>query len=295
MDWLAGKRQWVHRTLEAEEDEDQTTRLVNWCLIVLISLNLLAVTLESVPSLGGPYRNAFLAFEVFSVAIFSVEYGLRLWSAVEWSDGRYRHPVFGRLRYAFTPLAIIDLLAILPFYLSVLIGADLLFLRALRLLRIFKLTRYSNAWRMLQRVSIAEARPIGAALFVLGVLVVVAACLTYLVEHEAQPEAFGSIPQAIWWAIITMTTVGYGDVVPVTFWGKVLAACIGIMGIGMVALPAGFLASGFTTEVHRRQHATPPGDGDPVDRPSTRTTCPRCGHVWLAQARGPRADKPDKA
>lgn len=294
MGWLSDKRLWVHRTLEAEEDEDQTTRLVNWCLIVLISLNVVAVILESVPSLGESYRGAFLVFEAFSIAIFSVEYGLRLWSAVEWSDGRFQDPILGRLRYALTPLAIIDLLAILPFYLSVLIGADLLFLRALRLLRIFKLTRYSNSWRMLQRVSIAEARPIGAALFVLGILVVVAACLTYLVEHEAQPEAFGSIPQAIWWAIITMTTVGYGDVVPVTFWGKVLAACIGIMGIGMVALPAGFLASGFTTEVHRRQHPNPPGDGDPVDRPATKTTCPRCGHVWFDRAEGHRADRPDE-
>ncbi len=240
--------------LHAGRSQDSLTRLVDISLIILITLNVAAVILESVPEIHQPLVTLFFAFEVFSVAVFTVEYFLRLWSVTEnpWHD-RYRRPFWGRVRYMFSLMALIDLLAILPFYLSMLFSIDLRFLRVLRLLRILKLTRYSSAMNMLFDVFREEARVIGAALFVLLLLLVIASSCIYLVEHEAQPEDFGSIPRSMWWAIVTMTTVGYGDAVPITALGKTIGAFMGVIGIGMVALPAGILASGFNQALHARR------------------------------------------
>jgi voltage-gated potassium channel len=149
-----------------------------------------------------------------------------------------------------SPLALIDLIVILPFFLGAIIGVDLRMLRALRLLRAFRLTRYANSMNLLLQVLRDEAPIISAALFVLLMLISVAASITYLAEYKAQPEAFGSIPHALWWAVVTMTTIGYGDVVPQTLVGRLCASVIGIISVGMVALPAGILASGFNEALH---------------------------------------------
>ena len=240
--------------LHAGRDKDPLARFVDIALIILITLNVLAVILESVPEIHQPLFSMFLAFEIFSVVIFTFEYFMRLWSVTEnpWHD-KYRRPFWGRLRYMFSPMALIDLLAILPFYLSVFISVDLRFLRVMRLLRVLKLSRYSSATTMLFDVFREEAKVIGASLFVLLLLLVFASSCIYLAEHEVQPEDFGTIPRSMWWAIITMTTVGYGDVVPVTATGKMIGAFMGIIGIGMVALPAGILASGFNQALHARR------------------------------------------
>ena len=240
--------------LNAGREKDPLARLVDISLIILITLNVLAVVLESVPEIHQPLASWFFAFDVFSVGVFTIEYFVRIWSITEnpWHD-RYRHPLWGRLRYMCSPLALIDLLAILPFYLSFIISVDLRFLRVLRLLRILKLTRYSAALTMLFDVFRDEARVIGASMFVLMLMLVVASSCIYLAEHKVQPEDFGTIPRSMWWAIITMTTVGYGDVVPVTAMGKILGGLMGVIGIGMVALPAGILASGFNQALHTRR------------------------------------------
>jgi voltage-gated potassium channel len=185
--------------------------------------------------------------------VFTIEYAARVWCSVERDDGRYRHPVRGRLRYVLSPLALIDLLAILPFYLTQLLPVDLRFMRVFRLLVIFKLTRYHSSMILLGRVLRSEAGPISAALFILVTLLIAASSFVYLAERDAQPEVFASVPDAMWWAIVTMTTVGYGDMVPVTPLGKFVGGVIAIIGVGMVALPAGMLASGFSEQLHQRR------------------------------------------
>lgn len=247
-------RQRTADVLYSADRDDPLTHFIDIALIVLISLNVLAVVLESVSAIEAAAPQFFYAFEFVSVAIFSVEYIARVWSAVDnpWNTG-HAHPVKGRLRYMFTWMALIDLIAIAPFYLGMLTGADLRILRALRLLRIFKLTRYSSAMTLLLQVFREESRTISAAMFVSMLLVFVASTLAYIVEHPLQPHIFSSVPAAMYWAVITMTTVGYGDMVPITTVGKILGALIGIMGLGMVALPAGILASGFNNALHRRR------------------------------------------
>lgn len=254
MRYLVITRKRVWEILEVGREGDRVSRWVDGLLLLLIALNVLAVILESVPALAAQYGVAFHWFDTFSVLVFSVEYLARVWSAVEDPRRtRFRHPVRGRLRFMLTPMAVIDLLVILPFYLAFFVQIDLRFMRVLRLLRVFKLTRYSASMSLLMGVLKRELQSIGAALFVLLLLVVVASGLTYIVEHKVQPEEFGSIPAAMWWAVVTMTTVGYGDVVPVTGLGKFFAATISILSMGMVALPAGLLASGFMEALRERR------------------------------------------
>jgi voltage-gated potassium channel len=250
---MTGLRRRAHEILDHTEADDPPARLLAAALVVLITANVVAIVLKSEPGLDAIWHGWFDAFEVVSVALFTVEYGFRVWAAVESDHGRYRRPLSGRLRYMATPLALVDLIAILPFYLSFLIPMDLRFMRVFRLFLIFKLTRYQASMNLLARVLRNEAGPIAAAIFVLAMLLVVAASFAYLAEHEAQPRVFASIPDAMWWAIVTMTTVGYGDMVPVTPLGKVVGGVIAIVGLGMVALPAGLLASGFSEQLHQRR------------------------------------------
>ena len=228
------------------------SRLVDLSIMVLIGLNVVAVILESVPEYERAYRFRFTAFEFVSVWLFALEYAFRVWCCVE--NPAFAHPLWGRLRYMRTPMALVDLAAFLPSMLVWFgVTLDTRFLRVLRLVRIFKLTRYSDALDLLLTVVRREASAFISAVFIMLIIIVFAASGIYLVEHDAQPEAFGSIPKAIWWATVTLTTVGYGDVVPVTVWGKVFGVLITIAGVGMAAMPAGILASGFSAELHNRR------------------------------------------
>jgi voltage-gated potassium channel len=180
-----------------------------------------------------------------------VEYLARVWCSVE--DPRFGRAITGRLRYMLTPLALIDLLAIAPFYLGMFVSLDARILRALRLLRVFKLSRHLRVMDVLLTVLRNEAATLASAILIMLVLVLLAATGIHLLEHENQPQAFGSIPQAMWWSAATLTTVGYGDVVPLSPWGRFFGAVITILGVGMAALPAGIIASGFTAEINRRR------------------------------------------
>lgn len=247
-------RKRIFSILEISGPGDMLSRLADIILIVLIVASVVANILASVQSIYTEYMAWLQALETVTVAVFSIEYALRIWSCVESSDPRFhQQPFWGRVRYALSPMVIIDLLAILPFYLVLWFSVDLMFLRVFRLFRIFKLTRYSPAMGLLLTVLRKEARSFGAAMFIMLVVLVIVASGIYLVENEAQPEAFGSIPAAMWWAVATLTTVGYGDVTPITPLGKIFGACVTIVGVGMVALPAGILASAFSDELRLRR------------------------------------------
>ena len=239
--------------LEHGRYNDRPSRFLNLFLILLIALNVGAIILESESDFYARYQRALRLFEVFSVAVFTLEYLARVWSAVDLHEHKDARPVLGRLRYMLTPMALIDLIAILPFYLSLYLSFDLRFLRVVRMLRLLKLTRYSPALGALLDVIQRETEALLAAFVVLLLMLVFSASGIYLLEGDMQPETFGSIPSSMWWSIVTLTTVGYGDVVPVTAGGKVFAGLIGLIGIGMIAVPAAILASGFAESIHERR------------------------------------------
>lgn len=250
---MTTRRRQIYELIEVGLRHDPVSRAIDYGLIGLISLNVLAVVLESVSEIGTRFHRELNAFEVFSVLVFTVEYLIRVWVTVEDRRAKDHGPISGRIRYMLTPMALIDLAVILPFYIGFMAGVDLRAFRIFRLLRVFKLARYSPTISLLFEVLKDEARAIVASLFVLIFLIILSASLIYFAEGQVQPHVFSSIPASMWWAIVTMTTVGYGDVVPITVAGKMLGAVIGIIGIGMVALPAGFLAAGFGEALHRRR------------------------------------------
>jgi voltage-gated potassium channel len=238
---------------------------VDVTLVALILLNVVAVIVGSVKGVQEEYGTFLDAFEKFSVLIFTVEYLVRVWACTV--DPRYSHPVWGRLRYMVSPMALIDLAAFLPFYLSF-IHADLRFLRTLRLFSIFrllKLTRYFESLQLLIRVVRSRAAELWITLGVMGILLVLAASLIYYAEHDTQPDAYPDIPSSMWWSVVTLTTVGYGDIYPKSPAGKVLGACVATLGIGLFALPTAILGSGFLEEIQKRNKAKKP------------RCCPHCG------------------
>lgn len=241
--------------LEKFGPESINGKLINLFLGILICLNILAIILESIPSFHAEYVSIFANLEFFSVMIFTIEYILRAWFSTARLDdhSNIQVRIKSGLAYLVTPSAIIDLLSILPFYLAFLVSIDLRFLRVLRLFRIFKLTRYSPAINALMVVLVEKANALSAAFFILCVLLISVSSGIYLIEHKVQPEAFGTIPDAMWWAMATLTTVGYGDVTPITALGKFFGGCVTLIGMGMVALPAGILASGFSEQVNRHK------------------------------------------
>ena len=241
----------VYELLEGERADTPFGRSMDYFLIALICLNVAAAILETVDFIYAQFGLYFDWFEYGSIAIFSIEYLARVWACVEDHPVPRRGLLRARLRYVASPLAMADLTAIVPALLGPVLMVDLRWMRVFRLLRLFKLTRYWSGLRLLVRVVRQEAQVIGASMFVLCITMLLAAGGMHMVEEAAQPEEFGSIPAAMWWTVATLTTVGYGDVVPVTGPGKVLAGFISLIGIAMVALPAGILAAGFAEQARR--------------------------------------------
>lgn len=236
-------------------------------IIGLIFLNVIAVTLETVEWLHDTYTSVFLGFEAFSVTVFTVEYVLRLWTCT--TDRRFTRPLAGRLRFARSPLGLVDLLAILPYYLPLVGHIDLRFMRVIRLLRVFlllKMVRYSSSLKAMGNVLREEQEELVITAFLLGILLVLSSSSMYFIEHEAQPKLFSSIPAAMWWGVTTLTTVGYGDAYPITPLGKFVGGIIALAGIGVFALPAAILSSGFVEEMHkhRRKHVACPHCGKDI-------------------------------
>lgn len=257
-------RQRTWETVDVARAGDRLSYLFDASILLLIFLNVLAVILGTVASIQAQFGRLLWIFEVGSVAVFTVEYAARLWSCVE--DPRYAHPLFGRLRFAVTPLAIVDLLAVLPFYIPQ-VAMDTRFLRVLRMfriLRLIKVGRYYTSLHVMVNVVRGKREELILALSLMLLLLILSASLMYYCENEAQPEAFPNIPATMWWAVATLTTVGYGDVYPITPIGKLLGSVIAILGIGMFALPAGLLGAGFVEEIQKRKQGP-------------KMACPHCG------------------
>ncbi len=252
----------IFEILDVASEGDVPSKILDLFIITLIFLNVTVVILESIKELSYRYESIFWAFEIFSVAIFTIEYILRLWTCD--IDKKFIG-ITGKIRYAMTPLAIIDLIAILPFYM-VMINLDLRFMRVirlLRLLRVLKIGRYSESLKILGNVVGSKKEELTMTTFIVLVLLTISSSLIYIVEGDVQPEIFPNIPAAMWWGVITLTTVGYGDTYPITPVGKFLGAIISILGIGVFALPAGILCAGFIEELHKKREE--------------KNFCPYCG------------------
>lgn len=248
----AALRRRAHEVLEAGHANDRLSTLFDAVLVTLIITNVIAFAVGTMEA-AAPYETALEAFNIVSVAIFTVEYAARLWACVELPPWRHLPHWRARLRFARRPLLLVDLAAILPFYLSFLLPLDLRVLRVLRLLRFFKVARYSPALQTLGRVFSNERRALYGALIIMASALLISSTVIYFLERHAQPEVFGSVPDAAWWALATLTTVGYGDAVPVTAMGRLFGGVVMIFGLGMFALPIGIVATGFVQEVNRRE------------------------------------------
>lgn len=264
----------VHGLLHPEIVGDKHwDKVINVFIIVLIILNIIAVILETVKPIHDKYETFFYYFDMSSVIIFSVEYVLRVWSSNH--EEKYKHSVWGRVKYMLSPGALIDLIAIIPSFLHAFIGLDLRVLRMLRLLRIlrlFRLTAYTKPARMIANVFKKRANELALS-FVLAVfLIIIASCIIYFAEHlypSEKESLFKSIPATLWWAVVTLTTTGYGDMYPLTAIGKTMAGIIMLTGVAFFALPAGIITAGFIDEFR-------------LSRVKKTHRCPHCGeHIEI--------------
>lgn len=238
---------------------------LNIFLTLTISLNAIAIILDTVPSIQHKYHQLLLDFEVFSVIVFTIEYALRLWSCVE--NPHFSHLIKGRIKFIFSAWGLVDLLSIAPFYVSIFI-TDLGFIRILRLLRmlrLFRVSKYFHALRVIQKVMKEKQEElILSFVFIVFVLIISSSTLYYF-EHEIQPHEFSSIPEAMWWGVNAMTTVGDADYRPITPIGKIIGGLISILGVALFALPTGILASGFAEQMRGQKH---------------KIKCPHCGNEF---------------
>lgn len=259
----------VHGLLHPEIVGDKRwDKIINVFIIVLIILNVIAVILETVKSIHDSYENFFNYFDWISVIIFTIEYILRVWSSNH--EEKYKHRVWGRFKYMLTPGALIDLIAIVPSYMHAIIGLDLRILRMMRLMRLFRLfrlTAYMKSALMIANVFKKRANELILSFILAILLIIIASCIIYFAEHLYPTEEtshFTSIPATLWWAIVTLTTTGYGDMVPLTELGKFMSGIIMLTGVAFFALPAGIITAGFLEEFR-------------ITRTKKTHKCPSCG------------------
>ena len=244
-----GFRRKLYHILENKNYSNWFSKLDQILLSILIFFDISSFILETSQQLNQQYHWIFRSVAIFSTIIFTLEYGLRLWLCTV--EHRFRHPWWGRIRYALTPMALIDFVSTFPFYL-LLVFHNLAFLKTLRLLRlarILKVGRHSKSVRSLVRVVVSKQEELSITFSIISFLLIIASSLMFFAEHDAQPDAFSSIPASMWWGVVTLTTVGYGDIYPVTLIGKLLGASLAFFGIGVFVLPAGIVASGFAEKL----------------------------------------------
>ncbi len=245
-------RRRSYHVLEQGPVGDSLSTWVDRGLVMLILINLIAVTLQSMSKYEARYGTVFSVIEFFSLVVFTIEYGLRLWSSVEHGPNQHLTATQARLKYALSPAGIIDLIAVLPFWFAMVLPGDLRVVLVFRMVRFFKFARYSPAMRSLLDVLYNERRALFGCLVISLGSALVAASLMHLAEGNVQPAKLGSIPDAFWWAIVTIGTIGYGDVVPVTALGKLIATGTIFTGLVLMALPVGIIATSFAEQIHRR-------------------------------------------
>ena len=262
-------KQRVFEIISKAEDGDRASRIFDLSIMGLIIISILSIVLQSYASLAVRYAELFSIIEIITVVIFSVEYLLRIWTA-DLLHPEAKHP---RIKYVLSFMAIIGLLAVLPFYLPF-FAADLRFLRMVRLLRLFRLLRvfrlgrYFDALQVIVQVLRESAAQLIISVVLCLFVMLFSAIVMYTVENPVQPEQFPNVIASLWWAICTLTTVGYGDVYPVTTIGRFFASVISLVGIGIIAIPTGIIAGGFSNVIDRRGKA----------EKDNKAYCPYCGH-----------------
>lgn len=258
----------IYNLVEKGAHGSRINLIFDYFILILIILNVVAIAIETLSGVSVEIRQFLRMFEIFSIIIFTVEFLLRIYV----SD--ITHPsnnkFYSVLKFIFSPSGLIDLLAILPFYIPFIIRNDLRFLRILRLIRffrIFKISRYNTTLRLIWGVIKEKKAELQMTFFVAFLMLLVSAFLMYHVENSVQPEKFTNIFCSLWWAVATLTTVGYGDIAPITALGKVISSIVAIMGIGLVALPTGIISAGFIEKVGKSKSD------------KERQVCPHCGKV----------------
>lgn len=257
----------IFSIIEPAENGDLISKLFDFFIIILIIINLFMVIADTF-TLPASIRSVMSKIETVSVIIFTIEYALRVWTSDMINTDM--KPAKARIRYIFSFMAIIDILSILPFYVPFLLPIDLRVLRTLRvtrLLRLFKVNRYTSALSTIGSVFKRKASQLTASMFVVVLLMLIASVLMYNIENAAQPETFHNAFDALWWAIATLTTVGYGDIFPITAAGRFLSGVIAILGIGLVAVPTGIISAGFMEAI-----------GTEESEHDDKRFCPYCGH-----------------
>lgn len=256
----------IFRLVEKGSHGQRLNRLFDYFIMSLILLSVISIILESISEINIEYGKILNGFDLFTIIVFSIEYIMRLYV----SD--LTHPSTNRiksaLKFIFSAAGLIDLLAILPFYLPMLIKMDLRFLRVLRLtrfLRILKVSRYNDSLNLIWTVIKEKKSELAVTGFVTFLILLLASFIMYYVEGEKQPEQFPNILSAFWWAVATLTTVGYGDVYPITGLGKMISGLIAVLGIGLVALPTGLISAGFMNKIESRKQT------------KQDNVCPHCG------------------
>lgn len=266
----------VFSIIDSEKHPNRYSEAFDSAITFLILLSIFGIILESYESIATAYKREFYIFEIFTIIVFSLEYLLRLWTA----NLKYPQlsPIKARLKFIGSWMAIVDLVAILPFFIPLLFAnVDFRFIRILRifrLLRVLKLYRYSKSLQLVIDVCIEKRHSLGVTLFVTIVLLLISSTLMYYLEHEVQPESFPDILSSFWWAIATLTTVGYGDVYPITAAGKLVSGLIAILGIILVALPTGILSAAFMEKLDDDEATT---KANKVNTPENFKYCPYCG------------------
>lgn len=266
--WYDKLQAEIYFLLESPANHNKARKFIIYFIAILILLNVFVVILETKHELLSEYGSYFTIFDTFTVTVFSIEYALRVWVCVR--NPKYSSPVKGRIRFALSPLALVDLIAITPFYVPLFMPIEFRTLRLLRLLRIFRvlrLGRYSNAFETFAEVLKSKKEEIVITVIMAVIILTLSSSALYAVEREAQPDKFSSIPDAMWWAVVTLATVGYGDVYPITPLGKFITALVALSAIGLFALPTGILASGFAESFQKR---------NPLKKDIT-LICPHCG------------------